>query len=127
MSDTVYTVASRARALRRESRHALPILTIILFAAFAFRLWNLGTQSLWHDEAWSVFSGYHPLAWGQLGTDVNAPPIFYMTLGLWQNLAGDSVWAMRCWSALLGLIAVAVTALIARRWFGPRVAILAAV
>jgi hypothetical protein len=50
----------------------------VLLLAFAIRLWMLGAQSLWHDEAWSVFSGYHPLAWGVLGTDPNAPPVFYM-------------------------------------------------
>lgn len=116
-----------AHAPRKPDRAWLAIVTLILFGAFALRLWNLGTQSLWHDEAWSVFSGYHPLAWGQLGTDVNAPPIFYMTLGLWQRVSGDSVWAMRCWSALLGTITVAVAFLIACRWFSPSVAALTGV
>ncbi len=90
----------------------------ILLIAFGLRLYNLGAQSLWHDEAWSVFSAYHPLASGGQGTDPNAPPLFYITLGLWQHLVGDGVWAMRCWSALLGLIAVAVTGGVTRRLAG---------
>ncbi len=87
----------RLRRVRpRAGRFAFyTALSLILLMAFALRLWNLGTQSLWHDEAWSVFSGYHPLAWGALGTDPNAPPIFYMTLSVWQHLVGDGVWAMR--------------------------------
>ncbi len=97
---------------------------LILFVAFTFRLWNLGTQSLWHDEAWSVFSAYHPLAWGAQGTDPNAPPIFYITLSLWQHLAGDSVWAMRYWSLLVGWITVAVVIRLTRVWFGINAALL---
>jgi hypothetical protein len=104
----------------------IALLAAILFAAFALRLWNLGTQSLWHDEAWSVFSAYHPLAWGELGTDPNAPPIFYMTLSVWQHLVGDSVWAMRLWSALIGVILVAVAARLVGRWFGTEAAALGA-
>ncbi|HVO42142.1 MAG TPA: glycosyltransferase family 39 protein, partial [Aggregatilineales bacterium] len=102
------------------------LFALVLLAAFVLRLWNLGTQSLWHDEAWSVFSAYHPLAWGQLGTDPNAPPIFYVTLSLWQHLAGDGVWAMRFWSLLIGVITVAITAHMTRRWYGERTALLAA-
>ncbi len=105
----------------------LAALAVILAAAFALRLWNLGTQSLWHDEAWSVFSAYQPLAWGNPHVDPNAPPIFYLTLSLWIKLAGDSVWAMRYWSLLYGVILVAVVALITRRWFGAQAALLAAI
>ena len=41
--------------------NTLWLCAIILFGAFVVRLWNLGTQSLWHDEAWSVMSAYQPL------------------------------------------------------------------
>ncbi len=102
------------------------LLALILFAAFAFRLSGLGSQSLWHDEAWSVFSAYHPLAWGVQGTDPNAPPAFYMSLGGWMQLAGDSVWSLRFWSLLLGVLLVAIVGFLARRWYGDRAGLLAA-
>jgi hypothetical protein len=105
------------------NRPWLAWLCLILFAAFALRLWNLGTQSLWHDEAWSVMSAYQPLR----PIDPNYPPFFTVLLGVWIQLAGDSVWAMRFWSLLFGVATVAVVALLARRWFGNRVAILAAI
>src|SRR5450755_4272486 len=76
----------------------------ILLMGFAFRLWNLGTQSLWHDEAWSIFSAYHPLAWGAQGTDPNAPALFYLSLGAWMQIAGDGVWMLRFWSLLWGVL-----------------------
>ncbi|HLY29254.1 MAG TPA: glycosyltransferase family 39 protein, partial [Aggregatilineales bacterium] len=98
-------------------------LLLILLGAFAFRIWNLGTQSLWHDEAWSVMSSYQPL----MPIDPNYPPLFTLFLGIWIRLAGDSVWAMRYFSLLWGVVTVAVVALVSRRWFGPRAGILAAI
>lgn len=92
---------------------------VILLAAFALRLWNLGTQSLWHDEGWAVFPAYTPFApMGIRGADVNAPAFFYATIGGWLRIVGDSVWAMRYWSLLIGVIGVAVGMWLARRWFG---------
>ncbi len=109
------------------AKHAAPwflwTLAIILFAAFALRLWNLDTQSLWHDEAWSVMSAYQPLT----PIDPNYPPLFTVLLGVWIRLVGDSVWAMRYWSLLFGVATVAVMAIVARRWFGDRAAIIAAI
>jgi hypothetical protein len=100
-----------------------PVLyTAILFAAFAVRLWNLGTQSLWHDEAWSVMSAYTPLT----PIDPNYPPFFTVLLGVWIRLVGDSVWAMRYWSLLFGVATVAVVIMVVRRWFGERAALIAA-
>ncbi len=98
---------------------------LLIFVAFAYRLCNLGTQSLWHDEAWSIFSAYHPLAWGAQGTDPNAPAAFYLSLGAWMQLAGDGVFALRFWSLLFGVLTVAVAGFIARRWFGYGAALLA--
>src|SRR5258708_23112843 len=99
---------------RRLSRNSTSLwwVTIILFAAFAFRVWHLDAQSLWHDEAWSVMSAYQPLT----PIDPNYPPFFTVLLGVWIRLTGDTVWAMRYSSALIGVITVAVGPLIARRW-----------
>lgn len=101
---------------------------LILFAAFALRLANLGTQSLWHDEGWSVFPAYTLIGpMGIRGMDVNAPPLYNITIGLWLRVAGDAVWTMRFWPLLTGLVVVAVGVLVARRWFGPAAGLLAGV
>jgi hypothetical protein len=106
----------------------LGAVALVLLGAWALRLWQLDTQSLWHDEAWSVFSAYHPLApMGIRGSDPNAPPLFYMTLGLWQNLAGDAVWTMRYWSLLWGVITAALAVYIGRRWCGRQAGLLAGI
>src|SRR5689334_275232 len=109
--------------MRSYGRRWLAALTLVLFGAFAFRLWNLGTQSLWHDEAWSVISSYQPLH----PIDPNYPPLFTVLLGIWNPLAGDSVWALRYFSLLWGVTTVAAVALVVRRWFNPTSALLAAI
>ena len=107
-------------------RGLLLVAALILLGAFAVRLWRLDAQSLWHDEAWSVFSAYQPFAPpGPRGSDPNAPFAFYTSLHLWMAAAGDSVWAMRYWSLLFGVITVAVTGRIAGRWFGHAAGLLA--
>ncbi len=104
-------------------RRWVALSTVILFGAFALRLWNLGSQSLWHDEAWSIYSAYHPF---QIG-DPNTPMLFHDLLAAWMLLVGDGVWALRFWSLILGVLLVAVAAAITRRWFGPRAAIIASI
>lgn len=101
----------------------------ILFGAFALRLWNLGAQSLWHDEGWSVFAAFAPFApMGIRSADVNAPAVFYASIGLWANLTNDSVWSMRYWSLIVGVVGVAAAMWAGRRLgFGRDVALLAGV
>jgi hypothetical protein len=107
------------------NRRSLSAFILILLIAFTFRLWQLGTQSLWHDEGWSVFSAYNPFApMGVRGSDLNAPWAYYASLGVWLRLAGDAVWTMRYWSVLLGVITVAVAIRVARDMFGDRAAVL---
>ncbi|MDW8298916.1 MAG: glycosyltransferase family 39 protein [Anaerolineae bacterium] len=92
---------------------------VILFAAFTLRLWNLDTQSLWHDEGWSLYPAYTLIGpMGIRGMDVNAPPLFNISIGLWLRIAGDEIWTVRFWSLLTGVIGVAVGMALAKRWFG---------
>ncbi len=100
----------------------------LLLAAFALRLWQLGTQSLWHDEGWSLYPAYTLLGtMGIRGMDVNAPPLFNISIGLWLRIVGDAVWTVRLWSVLTGVIGVACGIWLARRWFGAWVGALAGV
>jgi uncharacterized membrane protein len=109
-------------------RYALLAYTLILFAAFALRLWNLGTQSLWHDEGWSLYPAYTLIGpMGIRGMDVNAPPLFNISIGLWLRVAGDEIWTVRFWSLLTGVIGVALGMALAGRWFGVSAGILAGI
>lgn len=107
----------------RQANRFLITICLLSLGAFALRLWNLGTQSLWHDEAWSIFSAYHPLMLGSPQIDPNTPPVFYISLSAWMRLVGDGIWVLRFWSAVIGVIVVPLIAAILRRWYGNRVAV----
>ncbi len=97
--------------------------TILLLAAFALRVWNLGGPSLWYDEAYLWWVTRLPLGeMLSLSTRELIPPLSYLLLRVWQPLAGTSEFALRFPSVLFGLLALAALARIARRLTGQRAA-----
>ncbi len=88
----------------------------LLWLAFALRVWGLGSQSLWYDEGYSAYLGAHLSPGQALDLTVRdiVPPLYYLMLQLWTPFAGTSEYALRFLSVLLGLVAVALLALIGR-------------
>ncbi len=89
----------------------------ILWLAFALRLWHLDTQSLWHDEGLSWWFARAPLLEtlrGVAGTE--HPPLYFLALGLWMRVAGDTAFALRFLSVVGGVLSVAVLLRLSRRW-----------
>ena len=83
------------------------LLGSILALATLLRLFNLTAISLWHDEAFSaLLINYN---WQEMfyrsGLDVH-PPFYYVILRLWSDLFGDSLWALRGFSAFFGVATV---------------------
>lgn len=96
----------------------------ILLGAFALRLWDLDTESLWHDEGWSIRAIEGPFT----TPDDNTPFLYYLTGHLlWQAVGGDSPFVYRYTSVLIGVVTVALTILLSRRWFDRRTALFAGV
>lgn len=94
---------------------------VILLLAFGLRLWTLTTESIWHDEGWSIraITGLQP--------DDNTPPAYYAAASvLWRAGAGSSPLAFRYPSVLLGLLGTALALTLARRWIGGGAGLLAA-
>ncbi|MBN2304940.1 MAG: hypothetical protein JXQ72_10705 [Anaerolineae bacterium] len=112
-------VASRPITVRAGSI----LLIALLVAAFGLRIWALNDGSVWHDEGWSIRAIRDPI-----GTPDDKTPLLYYSLIhlLWQG-AGETPFALRYGSALLGLLTVAVGAQIARRWAGWEAGILTGV
>ena len=93
--------------------------------AFALRLWQLDSQSLWFDEAYSVFVARLPLAFSfeVLIADGVHPPLYY----LMQRLAlvfGESEAAVRLPSVIFGALAVPLTYRLGCTWGSAKQAIL---
>jgi 4-amino-4-deoxy-L-arabinose transferase-like glycosyltransferase len=94
----------------------------VLLAATAMRLYGLGEWSLWEDEETTIFFSHHP--------DRRFPrafPIFFVLLGWLYDITGVSVLAGRLLSASFGILSLALTYAIARRFAGERVALAALV
>jgi mannosyltransferase len=102
-------------------------LVVILVLAAALRVYHLGTESVWLDEAASVEIAHDPPIDVIRDTveDVH-PPLYYLLLHAWIGRVGDSERAIRSLSVLLSLLAVLAVAGFAGRWFGRETALVAA-
>jgi 4-amino-4-deoxy-L-arabinose transferase-like glycosyltransferase len=95
-----------------DRRSAIPLLLLgtILLVAAAMRLYALGREGLWCDEAYTALTVRLPLGAmisKLLRTD-EAPPFFYILEKLSTHLAGESEAALRAVPAFAGILVVAV-------------------
>jgi mannosyltransferase len=90
------------RQIERFAPHA------ILLVALALRLYRLGAATLWWDEALAIWAVRKGLLGVTLWTasDVH-PPLYFWSLWGWVQLMGESEFAMRTLSALMGVLTVA--------------------
>ena len=107
--------------------HVLCWLCLILLAGFALRVWHLDHESLWIDEAFSVWVGWQPVvpALNWLARIDQHPPLYYLLLHFWMRI-GDDPYSVRLLSALVSTLNVPVLYRLARRLAGWRVGLLAA-
>ncbi len=107
------------RTTRPPFPHLL-LVVLLLLAAFVMISLHLGRESLWHDEAWSLWAVRGDGLRGTLDTlrivmaDVH-PPLYFLLLDVWVGLAGESVYAVRLLSALGALVGLAATYAAGRR------------
>ncbi len=101
-------------------------LGLVLLLAAAMRLWGLGRESIWWDEAYSIAWSQHDLGWllDYLRTSDVHPPAYYAVLHGWVVALGPGVAETRLLSALLGLAGIAAAYLLGRDMFRPRVGVL---
>ena len=103
----------------------LPV--IVLLVAFALRVFRLGDQNVWWDEAFSVWVTRHDL--GTLTTIAAGdthPPLYYWLLNPWMAATGPSEFAIRSPSLMYGVIAVALVYRLGRQLttdYRPRTAV----
>jgi mannosyltransferase len=83
------------------------LLTGILFVGAVLRIYDLGTESLWIDEAISML--WAKLSLSQIieraALDIH-PPLYFVLLHYWIHLFGASEFAARLLSAIIGIISL---------------------
>src|SRR4030067_2436783 len=103
------------------------LLFIILIGTF-LRLYQLGSNSLWFDEAISVwFANESPgnIIIKQTSADVH-PPFYYIVLSLWINVFGNGEFDVRLLSAIFGILSIPLLYLIVKNLFGNQPALISA-
>jgi hypothetical protein len=106
----------RKGAVRLDQR-AVAALAIVLLA-FGLRLFRLGYQSLWMDEATSAYlTTLSPVQIVLNRANNLHPPTYFLALAGWAALAGRSEFALRFFSVWTGLLLVPLMYRIGRRLF----------
>jgi mannosyltransferase len=100
----------------------------ILGAAIFLRFYHISYLSLWNDEAFSVFYYKTGLAfmWSEGLLRESSPPLYYMIVGVWVHLFGDSEMALRSLSAVSSIFAVGLVYMLAKTLLGRKPALAAA-
>ena len=94
--------------LRASNRWLGWMPVIVLLLAFALRVYKLGDQNVWWDEAFSVWVARHDLSTlTTLAAGDTHPPLYYWLLNPWMLATGPSEFAIRFPSLMFGVIAVA--------------------
>ena len=105
-----------------QPRQLLPLLLmlLLLILASAVRFHRLGEQSLWYDEgvAYNHALRTLPELIPLLQRNVHVPAYFTL-LGLWEDVAGASEFALRSLSVFFSLISVALAYALGSRLFHP--------
>ncbi|MCP4793104.1 MAG: hypothetical protein GY882_07235 [Actinomycetia bacterium] len=111
-TSTSSTEAARLSGVLRSPVGAVTVVAVVVGVLLRF----FADSPLWLDEAQSV-----ALADQVPGGLVDAlrhdghPPLFYLLLSAWTAVAGDSAFAVRALSGLLGVLALVLVVLIVRR------------
>ncbi|MFP4191198.1 MAG: glycosyltransferase family 39 protein [Candidatus Hydrogenedentota bacterium] len=100
----------------------------IIALALVLRLYRLGADAFWQDEAYNLLVSENLWAAITTGEFVsNNPPLFFALLALWRNLGFEgSEFGMRLIPALFGTASVGMLYVIVRRFYGAAPALIAA-
>jgi mannosyltransferase len=87
-----------------KSRQVVLLLLLILALGSFLRIYDLGAESIWLDEAWSIQESAMSIQ--GIAQNSNQPPLYFLILNFWINLFGTSEVALRSLSAIFGIISI---------------------
>ena len=107
------------------NRRHFSVLIVIFLGSLFFRIHNLGVESIWLDEGFSVY--FAKLSLSEIFfTPEGNPPLYYSFLHLWTMLFGYSEYAIRISSALFGIVSIIMIYMVAKHLFDKETAVLSA-
>ncbi len=113
---------------KRTLPWATLLLSVITLLGFGLRFYAIGRQTVWLDEAFSIWLAQQPLVdmWAWLIKIDQHPPLYYSLLHFWVWLFGDAQGTARALSALCSGLAIPVFYAAGRYLLDQRTALLAA-
>ena len=102
---------------------------LLVGTACVTRFWDLGSYSLWHDEAWVALSIVEPGVLDMLlrfEYPQTSPPLFLILVRSLVGLFGGSEIALRLLPAAAGVLSGVLLCRLARRWSGSEIVALLA-
>jgi 4-amino-4-deoxy-L-arabinose transferase-like glycosyltransferase len=120
-------IAAPEPRIRDEAIPGSLILAGLLAVGAALRLHQLGRESVWLDEAFSIAIANDTLTYlvQMTAQDVH-PPLYYLLLHYWIDLMGATEWAARLLSVAFSLGLIAAGGLVGTRMFDRQTGLLAA-
>ncbi len=106
-------------------RAPLPLLTVTLLLVAASRLLRLDDLTMNPDEVWSIWQTFGSVEDILRWTPYDWPPLYYLILGFWSQIAGIQPLALRSLSALAFLPGAALAYRLLLRWRDWRAGLLA--
>ena len=107
----------------------LIILALIVLLGFGLRFYDLDKENLWFDEGYTILSINQDNIGGvidQAEITETKPSVYFIILHLWSEIFGLSMFALRFFSLLCGVISIILLYLLAKELFDKKVAILSA-
>lgn len=103
----------------RRAQRWLVLLGLLL--AFGLRVYKLGAQNVWWDEAYSIWVARMGVVEATLHTATDThPPFYYWLLAPWLQATGETEFALRHLSVLIAQMTVALMVPLGRRLSGSR-------
>lgn len=112
--------------LLKKNLSSAALLGIILLLGTTLRFYDLGTESYWVDEMYTVFEGQQSISQILASGRFDQPPAFYIPFHFWVHIFGVTEVSTRVFSALAGIGSIVFIYLIGKKLFGKEVGLLSA-
>lgn len=112
-------------ALSRNLAFTTSIYFIIILGA-ALRFYDLGTESYWFDEVYTVHMAQESVGQLLAVNELDWPPVYYVLIHYWVRLFGTTETATRSFSTAAGIVSIALTYMVGREMFGKSVGLISA-
>jgi len=118
------SIVSSALGSWGRTRKTIALLVLIIALGSFLRIYGLGAESIWLDEAHSVRVSSENLASVVRATTGHHLPLYFVILHFWMSLLGTSEVAVRSLSAILGIISIPLIYYVGSQFFNKRVGLI---